>query len=176
MQKEKGRMERLNQESIEARVRAERAEKTFHEKEQKLTEKLDNQRLFIERNNHFVLLGKKLNEYVNNYTVGARGKTKNTALFEEIKKFITIEKTKRLEAVKKEKLMLQNNKAKNKPNSQKETKPEQVQPILVGARVKIDKSKNLGTVEAIDSKNKTAVVVSGILKFTMPLDRLTVII
>jgi DNA mismatch repair protein MutS2 len=176
MQKEKGRMERLNKESIEARVRAERAEKTFHEKEQKLTEKLDNQRLFIERNNHFVLLGKKLNEYVNNYTVGARGKTKNTALFEEIKKFITIEKTKRLEAVKKEKLMLQNNKAKNKPNSQKETKPEQVQPILVGARVKIDKSKNLGTVEAIDTKNKTAVVVSGILKFTMPLDRLTVII
>ena len=48
--------------------------------------------------------------------------------------------------------------------------------IQIGSRVKIDKSKNLGTVEAIDTKNKTAVVVSGILKFTMPLDRLTVII
>jgi DNA mismatch repair protein MutS2 len=176
MQKEKGRMERLNKESIEAKVRADKAEKTFHEKEQKLTEKLDNQRLFIERNNHFVVLGKKMNDYLNSFVVGARGKTANTALMEDIKKFLTIEKTKRLEAVKREKAKTLANKAKAKPNNNKEAKIIPSPSIQIGSRVKIDKSKNLGTVEAIDLKNKTAVVVSGILKFTMPLDRLTVII
>lgn len=176
MQKEKGRMERLNKESIEARIRAEKAEKTYQEKEQKLTEKLDNQRLFIERNNHFIVLGKKMNDYVNTYVVGARGKTKNTALFEELKKFLSIEKTKRLEAVKKEKAKTLSNKVKTKPNAGKEEQKSPSPSIQIGSRVKIDKSKNLGTVEAIDTKNKTAVVVSGILKFTMPLDRLTVII
>jgi DNA mismatch repair protein MutS2 len=176
MQKEKGRMERLNKESIEARIRAEKAEKTYQEKEHRLTEKLDNQKLFIERNNHFIVLGKKMNDYVNNYVIGARGKTKNTVLFEELKKFLTIEKTKRLESVKKEKAKAQNNKVKTKPQVEKEVNNTPMPIIQIGSRVKIDKSKNLGTVEAIDTKNKTAVVVSGILKFTMPLDRLTVII
>jgi DNA mismatch repair protein MutS2 len=176
MQKEKGRMERLNKESIEARIRAEKAEKTYQEKEHRLTEKLDNQKLFIERNNHFIVLGKKMNDYVNNYVIGARGKTKNTVLFEELKKFLTIEKTKRLESVKKEKAKAQNNKVKTKPKAETEVNNTPTPSIQIGSRVKIDKSKNLGTVEAIDTKNKTAVVVSGILKFTMPLDRLTVII
>lgn len=176
MQKEKGRMERLNKESIEAKIRAEKAEKTYQEKEHRLTEKLDNQKLFIERNNHFIVLGKKMNDYVNNYVIGARGKTKNTVLFEELKKFLTIEKTKRLESVKKEKAKVQNNKVKTKPKAETEVNNTTMPIIQIGSRVKIDKSKNLGTVEAIDTKNKTAVVVSGILKFTMPLDRLTVII
>jgi DNA mismatch repair protein MutS2 len=176
MQKEKGRMERLNKESIEAKIRADKAEKTYQEKEHKLTEKLDNQKLFIERNNHFIVLGKKMNDYVNNYVVGARGKTKNTVLFEELKKFLTIEKTKRLESVKKEKAKTQNNKVKTKPQVEKEVNNTPRPSIQIGSRVKIDNSKNLGTVEAIDIKNKTAVVVSGILKFTMPLDRLTVIL
>ena len=176
MQKEKGRMERLNKDSIEAKIRAEKAEKTYQEKEHRLTEKLDNQKLFIERNNHFIVLGKKMNDYVNNYVIGARGKTKNIVLFEELKKFLTIEKTKRLESVKKEKAKAQNNKVKTKPQVEKEVNNTPMPIIQIGSRVKIDKSKNLGTVEAIDTKNKTAVVVSGILKFTMPLDRLTVII
>jgi hypothetical protein len=78
--------------------------------------------------------------------------------------------------VKKEKAKAQNNKVKTKPQVEKEVNNTPMPIIQIGSRVKIDKSKNLGTVEAIDTKNKTAVVVSGILKFTMPLDRLTVII
>jgi DNA mismatch repair protein MutS2 len=174
MQKEKGRMERLNKDSIEAKIKAEKAEKTFQEKEQKLNEKLDNQRVFIERNNHFVLLGKKMNDYVNSFVVGARGKMKNNELLEEIKKFLTIEKTKRLDAVKREKAKQQALKA--KPNVVKTSKIAPAPSIQIGSRVKIDNSKNLATVEAIDSKAKTATVVSGALRFTFPLERLTVII
>lgn len=176
MQMEKGRMERLNKESIEAKNLSEKAEKTYHEKEQKLTEKLDHQRLFIERNNHFIVLGKKTNDYINNYVVGARGKSKNTELLEEIKRFLTIEKTKRLEFIKKENAKVESNKNKGKPNAEKAPKNKLTPQIQIGGRVKIDNSKNLATVESIDTKNKTAIVVSGILKFTMPLDRLTVII
>jgi DNA mismatch repair protein MutS2 len=176
MQKEKGRMERLNKDSIDAKVKAEKAEKIFQEKEQKLNEKLENQRVFIERNNHFVLLGKKMNDYVNSFVVGARGKMKNTELLEEIKKFLTIEKTKRLDAVKREKTKQQALKAKPKPNVEKASKSAPAPSIQIGSRVKIDNSKNLATVEAIDSKTKTATVISGALRFTMPLERLTVII
>lgn len=176
MQKEKGRMERLNKESISAKTQAERAEKHFQEKEQKLNEKLDNQRLFIDRNNNFVLLGKKMNEFVNAFVVGARGKTKNALLLDEVKKFMTIEKTKRLEAAQKEKAKTQSNKPKTKLISEKKPKSAPALVIQIGSRVKIDNSKNLATVEAIDAKTKSATVVSGALRFTMPLDRLTVII
>lgn len=175
MQKEKGRMERLNKDSIDAKIRAEKAEKTFQEKEQKLTEKLDSQRLFIERNNHFVVLGKKTNDFVNTYSLGTRGKASNNILFEEVKKFFTIEKTKRLEATKKEKAPI-GNKAKSKENQEKALKTVPAPALEIGSRVKIDKSKNLATVEAIDTKAKTATVVSGALRFTMPIERLTVII
>lgn len=184
MQKEKGRLERLNKDSIEAKNRADRAEKLFQAKEQKFTDKLEAQRIFIERNNHFVVLGKKLNEFINGYTLGARGKAKNAEVLEEVKKFIAIEKTKRVDLVNKEKQ--EKEKAKASTPQKKTNKSgnknnqvhvdEQAQPIVIGSRVKIDNSKNLATVESIDEKGKMAVVVSGALKFTMPLERLTVII
>jgi hypothetical protein len=119
-------------------------------------------------------LGKKMNDYVNSFVVGARGKMKNNELLEEIKKFLTIEKTKRLDAVKREKAKQQALKA--KPNVVKTSKIAPAPSIQIGSRVKIDNSKNLATVEAIDSKAKTATVVSGALRFTFPLERLTVII
>lgn len=176
MQKEKGRMERLNKESISAKTQAERAEKHFQEKEQKLNEKLDNQRLFIDRNNNFVLLGKKMNEFVNAFVVGARGKTKNALLLDEVKKFMTIEKTKRLEAAQKEKAKTQSSKPKTKLISEKAPKSAPALVIQIGSRVKIDNSKNLATVEAIDVKTKMATVVSGALRFQMPMGRLKVIL
>lgn len=176
MQKEKGRMERLNKESISAKTQAERAEKQFQEKEQKLNEKLDNQRLFIDRNNNFVLLGKKMNEFVNAFVVGARGKTKNALLLDEVKKFMTIEKTKRLEAAQKEKAKTQSSKPKTKLISEKAPKSAPALVIQIGSRVKIDNSKNLATVEAIDVKTKMATVVSGALRFHMPMGRLKVIL
>ena len=182
MQKEKGRLERLNKDSIEAKVRADRAEQLFHVKEQKLAEKLEAQKIFIERNNHFVVLGKKLNEFVNNYTLGARGKVKNAAVLDEVKKFIAIEKTKRVDLINKEKQEKEKANLGRKKVNNTNTKiskihiDDQAQPILVGSRVKIDNSKNLATVESIDEKAKMAVVVSGALKFTMPLERLTAMI
>ena len=184
MQKEKGRLERLNKDSIEAKNRAERAEKQFQAKEQKLADKLEAQRIFIERNNHFVVLGKKLNEFVNDYTLGAKGKAKNAAVLEEVKKFIAIEKTKRIELINKEKqekekakaASMQQKSGKNNVRKAKIHVDEQAQPVVVGSRVKIDQSKNLATVESIDEKGKMAVVVSGALKFTMPLERLTVMV
>ncbi len=186
VQKEKGRMERLNKDAIEAKNRADRAEKQFQDKEQKLADKLEAQRIFIERNNHFVVLGKKLNEFVNGYTLGARGKAKNASVLEEVKKFIAIEKTKRTEIINAEKEKIEKLKNQNRPANKKGNKTndknlnvhadEQAQPILVGSRVKIDNSKNLATVESIDEKGKMAVVVSGALKFTMPLERLKVMV
>jgi dsDNA-specific endonuclease/ATPase MutS2 len=121
-------------------------------------------------------LGKKMNDYVNSFVVGARGKMKNNELLEEIKKFLTIEKTKRLDTDKREKAKQQALKAKSKPSAEKTSKSAPTPSVQIGSRVKIDNSKNLATVEAIDSKAKTATVVSGALRFTMPLERLTVII
>ncbi len=175
MQKEKGRMERVNNEAIAAKKLAEKSEKAFQVKEQKITEKMEAQRIFIERNNQFVALGKKLNEFINSYGLGVRSKTKNTEIFDDLKKFLTIEKTKRENLIKVEKAK----KAAQKSNPKKTAKPnnsqEKVTPIVVGARVKIDNSKNLATVEAIDQKTKTATVVSGALRFNLPMDRLRVI-
>lgn len=175
MQKEKGRMERVNSEAIAAKTRAEKAEKMFQVKEQKISEKMEAQRIFIERNNQFVGLGKKLHEFINSYGLGARSKTKNSAVLEELKKFITIEKTKRENLIKAEKAK----RDVQKMNATKTVKPKTNQkidaPIAVGARVKIDNSKNLATVEAIDHKTKTATVVSGALRFNLPIARLQVI-
>lgn len=183
LQKEKARLERMNKDAIDAKNRAERAEKEFQTKEQKLADKLEAQRIFIERNNHFVVLGKKLNEFINAYALGARGKAKNAVLLEEVKKFIAIEKTKRVELTNKEKLEKKKAKPANSPGKSVKNNGEnkihldkQAQPVVVGSRVRIDKSKNLATVESIDEKGKTAVVVSGSLKFTLPLDRLTVVV
>jgi len=115
--------------------------------------------------------------------LGAKGKVKNAAVLEEVKKFIAIEKTKRTELINKERE--EKEKAKNATAPKKGTKTnpknkihvdEQAQPVLVGSRVKIDNSKNLATVESIDEKGKMAVVVSGALKFTMPLERLKVMV
>lgn len=151
LNQEKMRLQRMNQEHENATTLAFEAENVFKEKKEKFEERLKTQQDFIERNNVFLNSGKKMKAFIDRYVTITRKKDPNKDLFEDVRKYLLVEKSKIEEAKRKLELMsaaTQPIKKVKKPIPQVDTY--QRDKIVVGSTVKMIETRQSGTVEEIN--------------------------
>lgn len=157
LQKEKSELEKLVANARKAEQEALKAKESFESRQAKYEDKLQSQQELIERNNHFLIRGRKMQSFIDQFVTKGKG-TQNKTLLEEVKKFITVEKTKIEDAKRAEELKI---KSAAKKQPKKKQKPEQ-DLIKVGSLVKLVGGKQSGTVIELDGKNAT--VAFGVFK------------
>ena len=151
LNKEKMRLQRMNHEHEKAKKNAQEAEQVFLEKKDKFEERLKTQQDFIERNNVFLNSGKKMKAFIDRYVTITRKKDPNKQLFEDVRKYLLVEKSKIVESKRKLELMsaaIQPIKKVKKPIPLVDTY--QRDKIVVGSTVKMIETKQNGTVEEIN--------------------------
>ena len=151
LNKEKMRLQRMNHEHEKAKKNAQEAEQVFLEKKDKFEERLKTQQDFIERNNVFLNSGKKMKAFIDRYVTITRKKDPNKQLFEDVRKYLLVEKSKIEESKRKLELMsaaTQPIKKVKKPIPLVDTY--QRDKIVVGSTVKMIETKQNGTVEEIN--------------------------
>jgi DNA mismatch repair protein MutS2 len=151
LNKEKMRLQRLNQEQEKAKEHAQNAEQVFIEKKEKFEERLKTQQDFIERNNVYLNSGKKMKSFIDRYVTITRKKDPNKQLFEDVRKYLLVEKSKIEESKRKLELVkaaAQPIKKVKKPIPQVDTY--QRDKIVVGSTVKMIETRQSGTVEEIN--------------------------
>jgi DNA mismatch repair protein MutS2 len=151
LNKEKMRLQRLNQEHEKAKEHAQNAEQVFLEKKEKFEERLKTQQDFIERNNVYLNSGKKMKSFIDRYVTITRKKDPNKQLFEDVRKYLLVEKSKIEESKRKLELVkaaAQPIKKVKKPIPQVDTY--QRDKIVVGSTVKMIETRQSGTVEEIN--------------------------
>jgi DNA mismatch repair protein MutS2 len=172
LQKEKTYLERLNHEHIEAQRIALVSKQQYEERKKRYDEKLATQQDTLERNNKFVNAGKKMSQFIDRYLTKSRKKDANQPLFDEIKKYLAVEKAKIEDAKLVEKL--KSEVAAKNPKKQKPARPEQDphqrHKIQIGSTVKLIATKQAGTVESMDGDNLT--VTFGFLRMKVEKEKL----
>lgn len=156
LQKDKSILKKLKSESYQARLEMEESQKDFEAKSEHYEERLERQQKMIERNNKYLNHGKKMSQFIQNYP--SKSKAKQNELLKEVKKYITIEKSKIETALRKEQEAQKLKEAQSKANQKKKRKPlnqKQEKPIAVGVRAKIKNTKQIGEVISIDGKEAT---------------------
>lgn len=151
LQKEKNYFERLNKEHREAQEAADETRTYFLEKKKHLEKRLSVQQELTEKNNKWLNLGKKLQQFIDRYNSNSRKKDINKALFEDVREFIALEKGKTEDNKRKEKLkaaIATNKPAKNKKIAKEKDEFLQSK-IVVGSTVKLISTKKAGTVEEV---------------------------
>jgi DNA mismatch repair protein MutS2 len=172
LQKEKTYLERLNHEHIEAQRIALESKQQYEERKKRYDEKLETQQDTLERNNKFVNAGKKMSQFVDRYLTKSRKKDANQPLFDEIKKYLAVEKAKIEDAklVEKLKSEVAAKNPKKKKQAQPEQDPHQRHKIQIGSTVKLIATKQAGTVESMDGDNLT--VTFGFLRMKVEKEKL----
>ncbi len=127
------------------------------------------------KNNTYILYGKKFEQFIKRFVTKSRKKDINSVLFEDIKKFISVEKSKEEEAKKivthKANINLPPKTSKKANTPPKENKdPFQQSKIKVGSLVKLIETKQTGTVEEI--QNELCTVTFGFLKMKVNKEKL----
>ncbi|NNK80595.1 MAG: DNA mismatch repair protein MutS, partial [Flavobacteriales bacterium] len=170
LQQEKAEFEDENQRMRKAQRSAKDAEQDMKQKQNRYEERLETQQKRIERNNKYLNSGKKMHQFIDAYKLGRA----NKELLGEVKKFLTIEKTK-LDQARKIKERKEKVAAKNRARKQREQrKKNQVQkPVKVGVTVRLEKSNQRG--EVIELKGGEAVVMFGSFKTKVGLEKLVVV-
>jgi len=151
LNQEKMRLQHINQENEKAKGLAQEAEQVFIEKKEKFQERLKTQQDFIERNNVYLNSGKKMKSFIDRYVTITRKKDPNKDLFEDVRKYLLVEKSKIEESKRKLELMsaaTQPIKKAKKPIPKVDTY--QRDKIVVGSTVKMIETKQNGTVEEIN--------------------------
>lgn len=157
LQKEKNHLQRLNHAHIEAQEIAEKTRLNYEEKAKRLEHKLRSQEQLSTEQNRALIAGKKMLGFVNSYRTKTRKKDANSALLEEIRKYIAIEKSKQEEQhqVKKQK------ESAKKPTVKKQSKRQvdeyQQHRITTGSSVRLIATRQHGIVDAIDGELITVV-------------------
>lgn len=171
LQKEKNYFEQLNIEHQEAQRLAQVAKVKFEEKSKVLNQKIESLKDQNERNSKLVNLGSKLQQFIDQYTTGSRKKTINDGLLEDVKKYLALEKGKKEEHKKAERL--------KKLEAIKSKKPKKIKPeldeyqrhrIVVGSTVKMIATKQSGTVEEI--KDDAVTVIFGFARMKVERNKL----
>ena len=163
LQKEKNHFERMNKEHQEAQQLALQTQMEFQNKKRHLEQKLSVQKENSEKNQKFINYGTKLDVYINRFNMSTKSKTANNELFQDIKKYLAVEKLKRDEVARAEKLKAEAKVKKKKAKAVKpEEDPHQRHKIVLGSTVKLIDTKKSGTVESIDGENVT--VLFGFIK------------
>jgi DNA mismatch repair protein MutS2 len=173
LQREKTYLERLNNEHIEAQVLAQKAKNDYLDKKGRFEEKLKTQQETIEVNNKYINLGKKLKQFIDRFQAKNKKKDANKPLFDEIAKYISLEKNKievvkQAEKIKKE----ENNKVpvtKRKKEIIQRDEFERAK-IKVGSTVKLIATKQSGTVDEINGEMIT--VLFGFMRMKVEKEKL----
>ena len=170
LQHEKTDLEKVNQKQRNAEQEARRAKERFEEKEEHFQQRLEKQQKRIERNNKHLSNGQKMHQFIESYQV----KGGNKKLFEEIKKFLAIEKSK-LEDAKKKATLIQKSRAKSEAKKKKaERKKKQAEnPVVLGSRVRLKQSNKQG--EVVELKKNKATVMFGEFKTQVDISKLLVL-
>ncbi len=177
LQKEKNYLERLNKEHLEAQRTAEEARLFFTERKEKLDERLKSQQLVSESNNKQLIAGKKMLTFIDKFNVKSRKKDVNNALFEEIRTFLRLEKSKtelKIQQEKQKDLELKQSKSPKKVKKQLiEEDIYQQSKIKIGSTVQLISTKQKGTVELIKARNIS--VIFGNARLRVELEKLQLI-
>jgi DNA mismatch repair protein MutS2 len=151
LNQEKMRLQHINQENEKAKGLAQEAEQVFIEKKEKFQERLKTQQDFIERNNGYLNSGKKMKSFIDRYVTITRKKDPNKDLFEDVRKYLLVEKSKIEESKRKLELI---SAAAQPIKKVKKTIPQvdtyQRDKIVVGSTVKMIETRQSGTVEEIN--------------------------
>ena len=144
---------------------ARKEEQSFQSKLEKLQSKLDKQHVTSERNNKYIILGKKADQLVEKFNLRA----KNKDVLEELKKFVAVEKTEREESRKKKKVLTE-----SKVKTEKKEKVIQDRKKMIpGATVRLEKTQQVG--EILEVIGETATVAFGVFKTKVELGKLLLI-
>lgn len=157
LQKEKNYFERLNNEHREAQEAADEARNYFLEKKKHLEKRLQTQQELTDKNNKWLILGKKMQGFIDRYNSNSRKKDINKQLLEDVRTFIALEKGKTEDSKRKEKLKA----AVTPPKTVKKKKAVAEKDefhqgkIVVGSTVKLISTKQTGTVEEVSGNQIT---------------------
>lgn len=174
LQHEKTYLERLNKEHREAQRLADEARVSFIDRKAKLDAKLQQQALSMEQNSKFINSGKKLKSFIDRFQGKSRKKNANVELFEEIKKYLTVEKGKIEEQKQKVKLKSQSqNPSKKKNGLIQAPPPNDRDKIILGSTVKLLETKQTGTVEEV--KGSMLTVSFGFIRMKVEREKLAFI-
>lgn len=175
LQKDKSILQKLKKESYNANQQMIESKADFEEKSSHFEDRLATQQKLIEKNNKYLNHGKKMSQFVQNYP--SKSKPKQTEYLKEVKKYITIEKSKievaNRKAQEAERLKLEAQKAKAPSKKQKRRKQVVEKPILEGSKVKMKGSKQSGEVIKMDGNQAT--VAFGNLKAKVKVEQLVVV-
>jgi DNA mismatch repair protein MutS2 len=165
LQRQKSELEQGISEANKREVSARKEEQSFQSKLEKLQDKLDKQHVTSERNNKYIILGKKADQLVEKFNLRA----KNKDVLEELKKFVAVEKTTRDEARKKKKVLTE-----SKVKTEKKEKVIQDRKKMIpGATVRLEKTQQVG--EILEVIGETATVAFGVFKTKVELGKLLLI-
>ncbi len=165
LQRQKSELEQGIAAARKQEVSARKEEQSFQSKLEKLQDKLDKQHVTSERNNKYIILGKKADQLVEKFNLRA----KNKDVLEELKKFVAVEKTTRDEARKKKKVQTE-----SKVKTEKKEKVIQDRKKMIpGATVRLEKTQQVG--EILEVIGETATVAFGVFKTKVELGKLLLI-
>ena len=165
LQRQKSELEQGIAAARKQEASARKEEQSFQSKLEKLQDKLDKQHVTSERNNKYIILGKKADQLVEKFNLRA----KNKDVLEELKKFVAVEKTEREESRKKKKVLTES-------KAKKATKEKVIQDrkkMIPGATVRLEKTQQVG--EVLEVIGETATVAFGVFKTKVELGKLLLI-
>jgi DNA mismatch repair protein MutS2 len=162
LQVEKSKYQVLTQSAQSAGELASNAITEYEKKRERMEERLQKQQDTMERNNKYINHGRKLVQYIESYNL----RTKNKELLDEVKKYLAMEKTK-IEDVRKQKSI---QKSIVKQKEEEQTKERRTGSIKVGSLVRLENTKQTGTV--IDLEKGQATVAIGVFKTKVDVNRL----
>jgi DNA mismatch repair protein MutS2 len=165
LQRQKSELEQGIAAARKQEASAKKEEQSFQSKLEKLQDKLDKQHVTSERNNKYIILGKKADQLVEKFNLRA----KNKDVLEELKKFVAVEKTEREESRKKKKVLTES-------KAKKATKEKVIQDrkkMIPGATVRLEKTQQVG--EILEVIGETATVAFGVFKTKVELGKLLLI-
>ncbi len=165
LQRQKSELEQGIAAARKQEVSARKEEQSFQSKLEKLQDKLDKQHVTSERNNKYIILGKKADQLVEKFNLRA----KNKDVLEELKKFVAVEKTTRDEARKKKKVQTE-----SKVKTEKKEKVIQDRKKMIpGATVRLEKTQQIGEILEVIGENAT--VAFGVFRTKVELGKLLLI-
>lgn len=147
LQEEKTRLEQLTEQARQTSRSANQAISEYEKKREKYEDRLRRQQETIERNNKFLIHGKKLLQFIEKYHL----RSANKELIEEIRKYLAMEKS-AIEATRKEK-NIKKDLDKEKVKALRRNKSAAV--IKVGSLVRLRQTKQTGTVLELDGNQAT---------------------
>jgi DNA mismatch repair protein MutS2 len=147
LEKEKQQLEKTNALNNQLNIDLEKQKTLYFNKEKNIQQQLEKRQAQYDKDQHFVVLGKKMQQFVQ----GVKARNKNTELWEEMKKYILMEHAKLEQAKKKEKLKKQKVEAKLVELKDNE-------PLHIADLVKIKQTKQVGIVTKIEEKGITVII------------------